>query len=233
MDHQHTDLPGNEDSGKDGQDNELQTEEPGDVTTVLMDWSEGDSEPLVALMPKVCDELRSIARRCMHGERNITLQPTALVNEFFLKLNGRRSLTWKNSGQFFGFASDCMAKILIDHARTRKRIKRGRDVILVPLDEEFEAVFEDRGELILAINDALAKLEKLDARLAKIVRLRFFVGLNVEETGAVLKISKPTVVRDWRTAKAFLRQELGNQTETPTDLPPPKVASPPTKPLFP
>ena len=179
-----------------------------EVTRLLHDWSEGDQQALAKLMPLVCEDLRSMARRYMRREdAGHTLQPTALVNEVYLRLHGRRQVNWKNRAHFFGFAAQTMRRILVDHARSHQTAKRGDGAQPVPLDETADLAAPLRLEVV-ALDDALESLVKIDPRQAHIVELRYFVGLNVEETAAVLEISTATVKREWRFAKLWLFREI-------------------------
>lgn len=188
-------------------------ERPGEVTALLIDWHQGDSKALELLMPIVLDELRSLARGLLHNERpGHTLQPTALVNEAYLRLIGQTRMPWQCRSQFYGIAASMMRRILIDHARQHRAQKRGGDFDKLPLDEALgvaELGQLDPRELdLLALDQALKSLFKLDPRAAKVVELRFFGGLSVERTAAVLDISKTTVKREWQTAKAWLYRRL-------------------------
>ena len=178
------------------------------VTEFLLAWKSPDPESLSRFLPAVCQELQAMARAHMAREhaRN-TLQPTALVNEFFLRLASRKTYSWKSRGQFFAFASSTMRRILVDHARRRNRLKHGGGQRPLSLDPEIDIpCLED--ERILLVSDALLVLETFDRRKAKIVEQRFFVGLTVAETAAALEISEPTVKREWRAAKLWLRREI-------------------------
>ncbi|MCH9648404.1 MAG: sigma-70 family RNA polymerase sigma factor [Deltaproteobacteria bacterium] len=182
--------------------------EPIDVTGLLLDWSEGDREALVKLMPLVCDDLRRLAHHYLGKEARVqTFQPTSLVNEVYLRFHGYRKVSWKNRAQFFSVAGETMRRILIDHARGHHTSKRGKGVSPLPLDEAF-GLANDRELDLVRLDDALKDLEKMDQRQARVVDLRFFVGLTVEETASALEISAPTVKRDWQFAKLWLRREL-------------------------
>ncbi|RMH16365.1 MAG: sigma-70 family RNA polymerase sigma factor [Acidobacteria bacterium] len=181
---------------------------PHDVTAVLRDWTDGDPEALGRLMPLVFDELRTIARRYLDRESpNHTLQPTALVNEVYLKLVGRRRVTWENRAQFFGFAAELMRRILVDHARGLRASKRGGGAPRISLEAGVDVAFRQDVDVV-ALDDALKDLAALDPRQAKIVELRFFTGLTNEEVAAALGISLTTVKREWRTARLWLYREL-------------------------
>jgi RNA polymerase sigma factor (TIGR02999 family) len=182
---------------------------PPDVTALLADWSRGDRSALGQLVPVVYAELRRIAARQLAGERvDHTLQPTALVHEVYLRLVDQRQVDWQNRAHFFGVAAQVMRRILVDHARRHSAGKRGDGVRCVSLDDAKEV--PAAGEIpILALDRALDRLQQVDADLARIVELRAFGGLTVEEAAHVLKISPSTAKRDWRTAKAWLSRELG------------------------
>jgi RNA polymerase sigma factor (TIGR02999 family) len=181
---------------------------PPDVTQLLAQWSAGDAEALDDLMPLVYDELRRMAYRHMAAERgDHTLQATALVNEAYLKLKDQRGTRWENRSQFFGLAAQMMRHILVDYARRNTRAKRGGGAQQVTLDEAM-LVSKDNADQLLAIDDALRKLEAFDPRKSQVATMRFFAGLSVEETAEALAISVETVGRDWRMARAWLRNEL-------------------------
>jgi RNA polymerase sigma factor (TIGR02999 family) len=166
-------------------------------------------------MPLVYSELLRAARRYMRGERpDHTLQPTALVHEAYLRLVGQREIAWQNRAHFFGVAAQLMRRILVDHARARQAEKRGGDVGMVPLEEAM--VFkEEGGPALLALDQALTRLNQFDPRQGRIVELRFFGGLTEEEIAAVLGVSARTIKRDWNVARAWLYNEI-NKTATPS-----------------
>jgi RNA polymerase sigma-70 factor (ECF subfamily) len=179
-----------------------------DVTQLLADWSNGDQAALDKLLPLVNTELRQLARRYMRRENpGHTLQTSALVNEAYLRLIDQKSVRWQNRAHFFGIAAQLMRRILIDHARKHHYAKRGGGALKVSLDEA-AAVTEARAAELLAIDEALEKLTAMDVRKGRIVELRFFGGLSLEETAEVLGISSPTVQREWRAAKAWLHRIL-------------------------
>ena len=181
-----------------------------DVTALLAEWSRGDRSALSQLLPVVYGELRRIAARQLAGERvGHTLQPTALVHEVYLRLVDQRQVDWQNRAHFFGVAAQVMRRILVDHARRHSAGKRGDGIRCVSLDDAKDV--PAAGEIpILALDRALDRLQQVDADLARIVELRAFGGLTVEEAAHVLKISPSTAKRDWRTAKAWLSRELGS-----------------------
>ena len=179
-----------------------------DVTTLLHLWSQGDPTALERLMPLVIEELRKIAQRYLAKEnREHTLQPTALVNELYLKLNDRRTVNWQNRAQFFGVAAEMMRRILVDYARARHTAKRGKGSINLSLDDSFQLP-DRREEEILALDDALKALAVIDPQQAKIVELRYFTGLTNEEIADILGVSETTVKRDWRHARLWLAREI-------------------------
>jgi RNA polymerase sigma factor (TIGR02999 family) len=177
-----------------------------DVTALLLAWSDGDQAAASRLIDAVYDELRRVARRHLRGERDHSLAPTALVHEAYLKLVDQRRVRWQNRAHFFGIAAQLMRRILVDHARSRAAAKRGRDrtVCLDAADAATPPFDVD----ILALDAALDKLGALDARQSKLVELRFFAGLTVEEVAAALDVAPITVKRDWAHARAWLFHEL-------------------------
>ena len=180
----------------------------GDVTRLLLAWTDGESAALEQLMPLVEGELRRIADRYMHRERpDHTLQPTALVNELYLRLVDRRRVQWQNRAHFFGFAAQMMRRILVDHARHRQAGKRGEGVRPLPLDELRDAADHQDQELI-ALDDALRALEEMDERQSKVIELHFFAGLTYPEIAEVLGISSATVRRDWTAARLWLAEQI-------------------------
>lgn len=182
---------------------------PSEVTRLLHDWSEGNPEALADLMPLVCEELREMARRYIRREEpGHTLQATALVNEVYLRLHGRREVNWKNRAHFFGFAAQTMRRVLVDHARSHRTAKRGDGAQPISLDDTANELAVPENVDIVALDDALQDLAKMDARQASIVDLRFFMGFSVEETAAALEISTATVKREWKIAKLWLFREV-------------------------
>ena len=178
------------------------------VTELLRAWSDGDDGALERLLPLVEAELRRLARGYMLRERRgHTLQTTALVNEAFLRLADARSVSWQDRAHFLGISARLMRRVLVDHARARGYRKRGGGAQRVTLDEGLVAS-PDPGLDVLALDRALDALAKVDARKSKVVELRFFGGLSVEETADVLHLSNDTVKRDWRLAKLWLLREL-------------------------
>jgi len=182
-----------------------------DVTALLGDWSRGSQAALNQLLPLVYAELHQVAARQLRNERrDHTLQPTALVNEVFIRLVDQRQVDWQNRAHFFGVAAQVMRRVLVDHARRHRASKRGDGVRCVSIDEAQEVASPD-GMPVLALDQALDRLEKVDADLARIVELRAFGGLTIEEAAHVLSVSPSTAKRDWRTAKAWLNRELGSE----------------------
>ena len=186
----------------------MTTASPQEITRLLSDWSRGDKAALDKLTPLVYAELRQIARRQMGKERpGHTLQPTALVNEAYLKIAGQGGFEWQSRAHFFAVCAQVMRHILVDHARTQARDKRGGRAVHVPLDEAAASVWGQETDFV-ALDEALRALEALDPQQGRIIELRYFGGLSVEEVAEILKISPATVGREWRRAKAWLYNEL-------------------------
>jgi RNA polymerase sigma factor (TIGR02999 family) len=186
---------------------------PSDVTTLLRAWSAGDRDALDEMLPAVYAELHRLARAHLRGERtDHTLQATALVNEAYLRLVDQTRVQWQNRAHFFGTAAQLMRRILVDHTRGRRAAKRGGEAVRVELDEAL-AIAEARDIDLVALEEALERLEALDPRQASLVVQRFFGGLTIEEAAESLGISLATAKRDWATAKLWLRRELdGDRT---------------------
>ena len=181
---------------------------PEQVTQLLFELRGGNRAAVDELTPLVYQELRRIAGGQLRSERpDHTLQATALVHEAYMKLVGQRDVAWQNRAHFFGIAAQVMRRILLDYAKERVRDKRGGAIRKTLLDEAL-LVNEERASSLMVIDEALTRLERLDPRQAKIVELRFFGGLTVEETGEAMGISAPTVKREWAMAKAWLYREL-------------------------
>jgi RNA polymerase sigma-70 factor, ECF subfamily len=179
-----------------------------DVTTLLRQVASGNRDATAQLIAIVYDELHRVAEHHLRLERpNHTLQPTALVHEAYLKLVAQRDADWQNKTHFCAVASQAMRRILVDYARGRLRAKRGGNSPKLPLEEAF-VVAPDRCDELVALDEALVRLAALDARQSRVVELRFFGGLTVEETATVLRISPKTVKREWSTAKAWLYGEV-------------------------
>lgn len=183
----------------------LQSDE--EVSRLLQAWSDGDQSALERLAPIVYDELRRLARYYLKGERpSISLQTTALVNEAYLRLVDYKHMAWVNRAHFFAVSAQLMRRILVDHAR-RCNLKRGAKIQHLSLDHP--AVIDvGQHQNFVALDDAMRSLAELDPRKARVIELRFFGGLSVEETAEVLKVSTVTVKRDWRTARAWLYREI-------------------------
>jgi RNA polymerase sigma factor (TIGR02999 family) len=184
---------------------------PENVTQLLIDWGKGDKEALDELMPLVYEELRRQAARYLRHERvGHTLQTTALIHEAYVRLVDQRNVHWQNRAHFFGIAAQMMRRILVDHARTKKRAKRGGSDIRISFTEA--ALKTPAQDLdIVALDEALERLAEIDEQQSRIVELRFFSGLTVEETAEVLSISTATVKRDWSMAKAWLHREISGE----------------------
>jgi RNA polymerase sigma factor (TIGR02999 family) len=178
------------------------------LTQLLIDWSNGDQSAFDKLMPLIDEELRRLAHRYMSRERaGHTLQTTALVNEAFVRLVNRKNVNWQNRAHFFGLAAQLMRTILVDHARSHACAKRGGGAFKLELDDAL-VVSQKKAAEVIALNDALNELVRLDPQQSRIVELRFFGGLTVEETAEVLHLSLATIKREWSTAKAWLYHEL-------------------------
>ena len=181
---------------------------PNELTQLLIDWSNGDKAALDQLVPLVQAELRRIARRHMARETpGHTLQTSALLNEAYIRLVDQQNVPWQNRAHFLAVSAQVMRHILIDHARSYAYAKRGGGARKVPLDEA-ATLNDQRASELIALDDALKILGNLDARKSQIIELRFFGGLSIEETAEAMKISRITVTREWRSAKAWLRREM-------------------------
>jgi RNA polymerase sigma factor (TIGR02999 family) len=187
----------------------MKTPSPQEVTELLLAWNGGDESALEKLIPLVYEELHRLAHHYIGGERpGHTLQTTALVNEAYLRLIDSSRVRWQNRAHFFAVSAQLMRRVLVDFARSRRYQKRGGGARHVSLDEALTAS-QERGAELIALDDALTALEAADARASKVVELRFFGGLSIEETAEVLSVSPETVKRDWNWAKAWLLRELG------------------------
>jgi RNA polymerase sigma factor (TIGR02999 family) len=184
-----------------------------EVTVLLRAWREGDETALDALMPLVHDELRRIARRCLYGERaSHSVQATELVNEAFLRLVDVQQVDWQNRTHFLAMSARLMRRVLVDLARSRGADKRGGRVVRVSLDDaEIGGVAPDAD--VIRLDDALQALAALDDRKSRVVELRFFGGLTVDQIASALKVSSKTVLRDWEFARAWLQRELSGETD--------------------
>jgi RNA polymerase sigma factor (TIGR02999 family) len=181
------------------------------ITQLLIQWRNGDQAALNELLPHVYSELRRLADHYLRQERpGHTLQPTALVHEAYLRLLDAKEMDWQNRAHFFGIAAVRMRQILVEHARARQAAKRGGGEYLVSLTET-EEIADKQDVNLLVLDDALQRLEALDAQKARIVELRYFGGLTIEETAEVLNISPATVKREWSMARAWLRAEIANE----------------------
>jgi len=190
-------------------------DESRDVTRLLSEWQAGDQSALDRLMPVVYSELRRIAARYLHSERTgHTLQTTALVHEAYLRLVDETRIQFQGRAHFFGVAATIIRNILVDHARTQKAAKRGGGVQKLSLEEAFAVPVDNKTD-VLAVDDALHTLSKIDAQQGRIVELRFFAGLTIEETAEVLQISTSTVKRDWILAKTWIYRELSQAGAEP------------------
>jgi RNA polymerase sigma factor (TIGR02999 family) len=181
-----------------------------DATDLLLAWSGGDASAFDRLVPLIYRELRSLAQRYMKRERaDHTLQPTALVNEAYLRLIDVNRIHWQNRAHFLAVAAQTMRRILVEFARQRHRLKRGGDAVAVTVDDAGE-IAQRKDADVVALSDALSALATFDERMSQVVELRFFGGLSVQETADVLNVSPETVMRDWKTAKAWLLRELSH-----------------------
>ena len=191
----------------------MTTHSPKEITRLLVAWGDGDESALADLTPLVYEELHRLAHHYMSGERaGHTLQTTALVNEAYVRLIDWKNVHWQNRAHFFGVSAQLMRRILVDFARMRGYQKRGGGARPVTLDDA-AVVADDKGADMVALDEALLALAKLDARQSKVVELRFFGGLTVEETAEVLMVSPGTVRRDWSLARAWLHRELAADPE--------------------
>ena len=181
------------------------------VTELLLAWQAGDHAALDKLLPAIQPELRRIARRHMAGERRgHVLQPTALVNEAYLRLAASKDIQWQGRAHFFAVSAQVMRRVLVDYARERVRAKRGGGALRISLSDLDHQAIPQRANLV-ALDDALSALEKFDRRKSKVIELRFFGGLSLQETADVLQVSVGTVRRDWSLARAWLYRELGDR----------------------
>jgi RNA polymerase sigma factor (TIGR02999 family) len=182
-----------------------------EITELLQAWRQGDERALEKLTPQVYRELHQAAKRCMERERDgHTLQTTALINELYLRLSDLKPIDWQNRAHFFALCARQMRRILTDQARARQSHKRGGGAQLVSLDVDLVGTPEASANLV-AVDDALNRLAKVDERKSQVVEMRFFGGLSVDETAEVLRVSPETVMRDWKLAKAWLHRELSGE----------------------
>jgi RNA polymerase sigma factor (TIGR02999 family) len=187
----------------------LKMNQSGQITILLREWSDGKREALDKLLPLVYTELHRQAKRYLRRERpGHTLQTTALIHEAFLKLVAQKDVEWESRTQFFAISAQLMRRILVDHARTRDALKRGGDNLKLPLETAMLVVVNEKNVDLIALDEALTKLAKIDEQQVRFVELRFFSGLSTAEAAEVLKISRATATRDWAMAKAWLHREL-------------------------
>jgi RNA polymerase sigma factor (TIGR02999 family) len=179
-----------------------------EVTGILRDWSGGDPQAPERLMPLVYDELRRLARTFLSRERDDhTLQPTALVNEAYLRLVDQTRVSWQNRSHFYGIAASMMRRVLIDHARAHATEKRGGGAVRLSVDD-VRLPLEQRAHSLVALDEALERLMQMDERKCRVVEMRFFAGMSDEEIAEVLSVTTRTVLRDWKTARLWLYREL-------------------------
>ena len=191
----------------------MTTSSSRDLTRLLIAWSDGDNSALEKLTPLVYAELHRLAQHYMSGERTgHTLQTSALVNEAYMRLIDWKSVQWQNRAHYFGVCAKIMRNILVDYARKRLYQKRGGDAIKVSLGEA-EGMAEEEESNLVALNEALEELAKIAERKSRVIELRFFGGLSVEETAEVLRVSEETVMRDWRLARAWLLQQMSGERD--------------------
>jgi RNA polymerase sigma factor (TIGR02999 family) len=183
--------------------------DPANITQMLIDLTDGNAEVVNQILPHIYDELRRLASSYLRRERSDhTLQPTALVHEAYMKLIDQKKVRWQNRAHFFGIAAQVMRRILLDHARKHNAEKRGGEAEKMPIEEEILVVSHAKSAELIALDDALESLASLDEQKAKIVELRYFGGLSIEETAEVLGVSVPTINRQWRIAKAWLYSQI-------------------------
>lgn len=191
------------------------TSSPHDVTQLLMDWSNGNQAALDSLMPLVYEELHRLAHRYMGRERpGHTLQTSGLVNEAYLRLIDQNKVHWQNRAHFYAIAAQLMRRILVDHARSSRYLKRGGNARQVSFNQAL-MVSDDRAAEVVALDDSLKGLAQIDQRKSQTVELRFFAGLSIQETAEVLNVSPGTVMRDWTLAKAWLLREMQGDQQKP------------------
>jgi RNA polymerase sigma-70 factor, ECF subfamily len=183
----------------------------GEVTSLLTAWGRGDQNALNELMPLVYNELHRMARRAWSGQQGVTLQPTALINEAYLKMAGSGNASFHDRCHFFAVASTAMRQILVNHAKSRHAEKRGSGQVALSLDDAQPAVHQEAAEVV-KLHEALERLRAIDERKSKVVEMRYFGGLSIEETAEALGVSVITVNRDWRLARTWLTRELRGQS---------------------
>jgi RNA polymerase sigma factor (TIGR02999 family) len=180
-----------------------------EITRLLREWSDGNRAAFDELMPLVYGELHRQAARYLRNERRPqTLQTTALIHDAYVRLIDQTGIQWQSRTQFFAFAAQVMRHILVDHARAKRREKRGGNAVKVPLEEAMIATVDEQGIDLIALDEALDRLATIDEQQVRLVELRYFGGLSLEETAEALKISRATAARDWNVARAWLRREL-------------------------
>jgi RNA polymerase sigma factor (TIGR02999 family) len=185
---------------------------PSEVTQMLIELTDGNQEVVNRILPHIYDELKRLASSYLRRERSDhTLQPTALVHEAYMKLIDQKRVRWQNRAHFFGIAAQVMRRILMDHARKHQAGKRGGEAEKLPIEEEILVVSHDRSAELVALDDALHTLAEMDEHKARIVELRYFGGLSIEETAEVMGVSVPTINRQWRMAKAWLYSQLATE----------------------
>jgi RNA polymerase sigma-70 factor (ECF subfamily) len=190
------------------------TPSPKSITQLLIEWRDGDEKAIDRLMPLVYDELNRLAHRYMRRERpGHSFQTNDLVNEAYLRLVDHKGMRWQNRAHFYAVAAQAMRRILVDRARSRGSIKRGGDIQLVDL-EQADTAPEKQADELVALDDALTDLAAMDPRKAKVVEMRYFGGMSVEETAEALDVSPVTIMRDWNTAKAWLLRALTSDSQT-------------------
>ena len=182
------------------------------LTRLLVDWGNGDAQALERLVPLVYRDLRRLARRYLRSEPpGHTLQSTALVHEAYLRLIDQRNTHWQNRAHFFGISAQLIRRILVDHARARKAGKRGGNAAKIQIDDSV-AAHESQGLDLVVLDDCLKTLSGIDPQQARVIELRYFAGLTVEETAEVMHVSPTTVKREWRLARAWLHREIARRT---------------------
>ena len=185
------------------------TEKPHEISRILQEWSDGEADVSERLMPLIYDELRRQASRYMRRERiGHTLQTTALIHEAYLKLIDKPDVNWQNRAHFFGVAAQAMKRILVDHAKSKRREKRGGIAENLPLDEARFVISEGKSVDLIALDEALTRFAEFDPQQAKIVELKYFAGMQIDEIAEALRISPATVKREWNSAKAWLHNEI-------------------------
>jgi RNA polymerase sigma factor (TIGR02999 family) len=186
---------------------------PNEITERLIAWGAGDRAALDQLLPVVYQELRRMAGNYLRQENpGHTLQPTALVHEAWLRLIDQARVDWRNRAQFFGVAAQMMRRILVDHAKAKHREKRGGDAVKLSLDDAIN-LSRERAADLLALDDALDELTRVDERKSRVVELRYFGGFTIEEIAQILEVSPETVMRDWKLAKAWLYQQIRQEAD--------------------